>query len=227
VSKNEKYVKKRREIAKICFLDQRQLVWHNPCQKQFRPKPNDMKYNTPKELWNLYKELVAFKKQKQDIAQMDSIVFEHIKAHLNDKQIKYSVGHPDNMIQWQVAFDDARSGLIFYYQDGSDFVLDSYCYTLKEPDAPIDYVRFSNVFNSLLHNGSLYYFSERNVLRYKAIVSIREFFWEPQLIEHRLYQHYSIANDISRCAHDMHNTGKDAFDVVADFMSQRNQESAS
>jgi hypothetical protein len=186
-----------------------------------------MKYNTPKELWNLYKELVAFKKQKQDIAQMDSIVFEHIKAHLNDKQIKYSVGHPDNMIQWQVAFDDARSGLIFYYQDGSDFVLDSYCYTLKEPDAPIDYVRFSNVFNSLLHNGSLYYFSERNVLRYKTIVSIREFFWEPQLIEHRLYQHYSIANDISRCAHDMHNTGKDAFDVVADFMSQRNQESAS
>jgi hypothetical protein len=186
-----------------------------------------MKYNTPKELWNLYKELVAFKKQKQDIAQMDSIVFEHIKAHLNDKQIKYSVGHPDNMIQWQVAFDDIRSGLIFYYQDGSDFVLDSYCYTLKEPDAPIDYVRFSNVFNSLLHNGSLYYFSERNVLRYKAIVSIREFFWEPQLIEHRLYQHYSIANDISRCAHDMHNTGKDAFDVVADFMSQRNQESAS
>ena len=227
MSKNEKYVKKRREIAKICFLDQRQLVWHNPCQKQFRPKPNDMKYNTPKELWNLYKELVAFKKQKQDIAQMDSIVFEHIKAHLNDKQIKYSVGHPDNMIQWQVAFDDARSGLIFYYQDGSDFVLDSYCYTLKEPDAPIDYVRFSNVFNSLLHNGSLYYFSERNVLRYKTIVSIREFFWEPQLIEHRLYQHYSIANDISRCAHDMHNTGKDAFDVVADFMSQRNQESAS
>jgi cell filamentation protein len=177
-----------------------------------------MKYNTPKELWNLYKELVAFKKQKQDIAQMDSIVFEHIKAHLNDKQIKYSVGHPDNMIQWQVAFDDARSGLIFYYQDGSDFVLDSYCYTLKEPDAPIDYVRFSNVFNSLLHNGSLYYFSERNVLRYKTIVSIREFFWEPQLIEHRLYQHYSIANDISRCAHDMHNTGKDAFDVVADFL---------
>ncbi len=227
MSKNEKYVKKRREIAKICFLDQRQLVWHNPCQKQFRPKPNDMKYNTPKELWNLYKELVAFKKQKQDITQMDSIVFEHIKAHLNDKQIKYSVGHPDNMIQWQVAFDDARSGLIFYYQDGSDFVLDSYCYTLKEPDAPIDYVRFSNVFNSLLHNGSLYYFSERNVLRYKTIVSIREFFWEPQLIEHRLYQHYSIANDISRCAHDMHNTGKDAFDVVADFMSQRNQESAS
>ena len=45
-----------------------------------------MKYNTPKELWNLYKELVAFKKQKQDIAQMDSIVFERIKAHLTTKK---------------------------------------------------------------------------------------------------------------------------------------------
>jgi hypothetical protein len=191
--------------------------------KSFGPKPPAMKYNTPKELWNLYKELVAFKKQKQDVEQMDSIVFERIKAHLNNNKIKYTVGHPDNMIQFQIAFDDTRKGLLFYYQEGSDFVLDSYCYDLKEPDEPIDFVRFSNVFNSLLTKGNVHYFSERNVLRYKAIVSIREFFWEPALIEHRLYQHFSIANDISRCAHDMHNTGKDAFDVVADFMSQRNQ----
>ena len=56
-----------------------------------------MKYNTPKELWNLYKELVAFKKQKQDVEQMDSIVFERIKAHLNNSKIKYTVGHPDNI----------------------------------------------------------------------------------------------------------------------------------
>lgn len=53
-----------------------------------------MKYNTPKELWNLYKELQSFKKQQQDVAQMDSIVFERIKAHLNAKQIKYTVGAP-------------------------------------------------------------------------------------------------------------------------------------
>lgn len=70
------------------------------------------------------------------------------------------------MIQWQVAFDDSRSGLIFYYQDGLDFVLDAYCYQLQDADAPIDYVRFSNVFNSLLNKGSRHYFSERNVLRY-------------------------------------------------------------
>ena len=185
-----------------------------------------MKYNTPKELWNLYKELVAFKKQKQDVEQMDSIVFERVKAHLNEKQIKYKVGHPDNMIQWQVGFDEARSGLIFYYQEGLDFVLDSYCYDLKETDEPIEYVRFSNVFNSLLTKGHVYFYSERNVLRYKTIVSTREFFWEPALIEHRLYQHYSIANDLSRCAYDMHNTGKDAFDVVADFMSSRAEKGA-
>lgn len=185
-----------------------------------------MKYNTPKELWNLYKELRAFKKQKEDVAHMDSIVLERIKAHLNEKQIQYSVGHPDNMIRWQVGFDEARSGLIFYYQEGTDFVLDSYCYQLQEVDAPIDYVRFSNVFNSLLNKGSLHYFSERNVLRYKSIVSTREFFWEPALIEHRLYNHYAIANDISLCAHDMHNTGKDAFDVVADFMSSRAEKGA-
>lgn len=68
-----------------------------------------MKYNTPKELWNLYKELGAFKKQKEDVAHMDSIVLERIKAHLNEKQIQYSVGHPDNMIRWQVGFDEARA----------------------------------------------------------------------------------------------------------------------
>ena len=191
--------------------------------KALRPKLNDMKYNTPKELWNLYKELVAFKKQKQDIQQMDSIVFERIKAHLNDKEIKFTVGHPDNMIQFQVSFEEPRRALLFYYQEGSDFVLDSYCYDLKDTDEPIDYVRFSNVFNSLLTKGNVYYYSERNVLRYKTVASIREFFWEPALIEHRIYQHFSIANDLSRCAHDMHNTGKDAFDVVADFMSQRDQ----
>jgi hypothetical protein len=191
--------------------------------KALRPKLNDMKYNTPKELWNLYKELVAFKKQKQDIEQMDSIVFERIKAHLTDKEIQFTVGHPDNMIQFQVSFEEPRRALLFYYQEGSDFVLDSYCYDLKDTDEPIDYVRFSNVFNSLLTKGHVYYYSERNVLRYKTVASIREFFWEPALIEHRIYQHYSIANDMSRCAHNMHNTGKDAFDVVADFMSQRDQ----
>ena len=196
-------------------------VWHNPWQKQFDPKQNAMKYNTPKELWNLYKDLQAFKKQQDDIAHMDSIVLERIKAHLNAKQIKYTVGHPDNMIQWQVGFDEARSGLLFYYQDGLDFVLDAYCYQLQDTDQPIDYVRFSNVFNSLLNRGNVYYFSERNVLRYKTTVSMREFFWEPALIEHRLYDHNAIVNDISLCAHDMHNSGKDPFDVVADFMSSR------
>jgi hypothetical protein len=189
--------------------------------KAIRPKLKQMKYNTPKELWNLYKDLQAFKKQQQDVAQMDSIVFERIKSHLNDKQIKYTVGHPDNMIQWKVAFDDSRGGLIFYYQDGLDFVLDAYCYQLQDADLPIDYVRFSNVFNSLLNRGNVHYFSERNVLRYKTTVSTREFFWEPALIEHRLYDHNAIVNDISLCAHTMHNTGKDPFDVVADFVSSR------
>ena len=34
-----------------------------------------MKYNTPKELWNLYKELVAFKKQKQDMEALKGAEF--------------------------------------------------------------------------------------------------------------------------------------------------------
>jgi hypothetical protein len=185
-----------------------------------------MKYNTPKEFWQLIKAFKAFKKQQQELAQLDQVVFDRFKAHLNEKQIQYSITHPDNMFRWQIGFDDERSGIMFYYQDGTDFILDAYCYQLQEPDKPIDYVRFSNVFNALINRGSLFYNSEGAVLRYKSFVSMREIFWEPEILEHRLYNHFAIANDISLCAQTMHQTGNDPFDVVADFMNSRTDKEA-
>ncbi len=185
-----------------------------------------MKYNTPKEFWNLYKELKAFKQKKADEARMDDIVLETFKKHLGDRNIRYQVRHPDNLIEWSAGFDDERNGILFYFKDGSDYILDCYCYVLGEADQPLDYVRFSNVFNSLLTKGNVYYYSDRKVLRYRKTVSIREIFWEPALLDEHLFRHYAIADDISRCAHEMHNSGKDPFDVVADFMSSRQSENA-
>jgi hypothetical protein len=49
----------------------------------------------------------------------------------------------------------------------------------------------------------------------------------PEMLSDRLYQHYGTSDDVSLCANTMYSTGKDPFDVVADFMSQRNQEAAS
>jgi plasmid replication initiation protein len=48
-----------------------------------------MKYNTPKELWNLYKELQAFNKKKQDQEKIEQVVFDLICAHLKEKEIRY------------------------------------------------------------------------------------------------------------------------------------------
>jgi len=186
-----------------------------------------MKYNTPKELWNLYKELQAFNKKKQDQEKIDQVVFDLFCAHLKEKEIRYTVSHPDDMIRWIVGFDDHRIGEIYYHQHGQDYMLNAMCYRLKENDNPLDYVRLSNVFNSLLFRGKVYYDGNRKELRFLQVVSIHELFWMPEMLSDRLYQHYGTSDDVSLCANLMYSTGKDPFDVVADFMSQRNQESAS
>ena len=50
-----------------------------------------MKYNTPKEFWQLIKAFKAFKKQQQELAQLDQVVFDRFKAHLNEKQIQSTI----------------------------------------------------------------------------------------------------------------------------------------
>ena len=185
-----------------------------------------MKNYSPKKIWKQYKEFKYFKKKKQDLDKMDDFVFNLLKTHLEERQIHYKVRHPDDLIEWSTRFDDQRNGLIFYYKEGTEYVLDSYCYELKEGDEPIDYVRFSNVFNSLLFRGNLHYNSSSNVLRFKQTISMREIFWEPDLLNYYMLRHYSTASDISKCAHDMHQSGKDPFDVVADFMNSKEGEKA-
>jgi hypothetical protein len=186
-----------------------------------------MKYNTPKELWNLYKELQEFNKKKQDQEKIGEVVFDLLCAHLKEKEIRYTVSYPDDMIRWIVGFDDHRNGELYYHQHGQDYMLNAMCYRLKENDNPLDYVRLSNVFNSLLFRGKVYYDGNRKELRFLQVVSMHELYWMPEMLPDRLFQHYNTADDVSLCANMMYSTGKDPFDVVADFMSQRNQESAS
>ena len=186
-----------------------------------------MKYNTPKELWNLYKELQEFNKKKHDQEKIGEVVFNLFCAHLKEKEIRYTVSHPDDMIRWIVGFDEHRIGELYYHQHGQDYMLNAMCYRLKENDNPLDYVRLSNVFNSLLFRGKVYYDGNRKELRFLQVVSMHELFWMPEMLSDRLYQHYGTSDDVSLCANLMYSTGKDPFDVVADFMSQRNQESAS
>jgi hypothetical protein len=186
-----------------------------------------MKYNTPKELWNLYKELQAFNKKKQDQQNIAAVVFEQFCSHLKEKDIRYKVSHPDDMISWLVGFDDHRVGEIDYHLHGQDYILNALCYKLKENDNPLDYVRLANVFNWMLYRGKVYYEGNKKELRFLQVVSIHELFWMPEMLPDRIYQHYATADDVSLCANLMYSTGKDPFDVVADFMSQRDQESAS
>lgn len=186
-----------------------------------------MKYNTPKELWNLYKELQDFKQKKVQLENIKEVVFNLFCSHLKDKEIRYTVSHPDDMIRWVVGFDDHRIGELYYHQHGQDYMLNAMCYRLNENDNPLDYVRLANVFNSLLFRGKVYYDGNRKELRFLQVVSIHELFWTPEMLTDRIYQHYAMSDDVSLCANLMYSTGKDPFDVVADFMSQRDQEAAS
>ena len=183
-----------------------------------------MKYNTPKELWNLYKELAAFQKKKEEFKNVEQIVFDLFRTKLSKDQINYSVSHPDNVIRWGINYDEHREGKLYYYQNSDEFILDATCYRLQEGEDPLNYVRFSNVFNNLLNKGKLFYFSNENSLRYQVPLSMHALYWQPEGIDDHISRHVNISDDISLCAHVMYSTGKDPFDVVADFVSSRQGE---
>jgi hypothetical protein len=82
------------------------------------------------------------------------------------------------------------------------------------------------VFNNLLNKGKLFYFSNENSLRYQVPLSMHALYWQPESLDDHISRHVNISDDISLCAHVMYITGKDPFDVVADFVSRRQAENA-
>ncbi len=180
-----------------------------------------MKYKSPRELWKLYKELNELKQNKIDLKNLDQIVFDLFQKKLTTDNINYSVSHPDNVIRWGVNFDEHRAGQIYYYQNNDDFILDATCYRLNEEEDPLNYVRIANVFNNLLNKGKLIYYSNENSLRYNVIINKYALYWQPEILDELITQHVNISDDISRCANLMYSTGKDPFDVVADFVNSR------